>query len=76
MFVALNNQPLFCRSVRARKTKAKKKLHMSTELLDLDEALTFLEEVAHNPEKVAQGSHKPQKHSHSPEPQRVSNISL
>lgn len=61
------------RSVRARKTMTKKKLHMSTELLDLDEALTFLEEAAHDPEKVAKGS-RPQKHSHapSPEPQRVS----
>lgn len=48
---------------------------MSTELLDLDEALTFLEEVAHDPEKVAKGSH-PHKHSPSPEPQRVSIVDI
>lgn len=48
---------------------------MSTELLDLDEALTFLEEAAHDPEKVAKGS-RPHKHSPSPEPQRVSIVDI
>ena len=60
----------FRRSIHAHKNKTKEKLHMSTELLDLDEALTFLEEVVHHPEKVTvKGSLPPlQKWKGSPAP--------
>ena len=40
------------RSLRKDKIETQKSMHMSTELLDLDEALSFLQEVAHNPEGV------------------------
>ena len=74
---------LICRSVRAKKEKEpKKKLHMSTEMLDLDEALSFLEGVASGPEKMttesvtALGSFKSSP-AHTPEPhQRVSSAFL
>ena len=46
------------RSVRShnKRREPKKKLHMSTELLDLDEALTFLEGVAQSPEEMAKAT--------------------
>ena len=65
------------RSLRKDKTETKKSMHMSTELLDLDEALSFLQEVAHNPEgvKVKRALSPLEKWkgspTASPEPQRV-----
>jgi hypothetical protein len=43
------------RSTRAynKRREPKKKLHMSTELLDLDQALNFLDEVAQSPEEAS-----------------------
>ena len=66
-----------CRSLQSHEIETKKSLRMSTELLDLDEALSFLEEVATNPDKIPTTASVPplekwkSSPAPSPEPHRV-----
>lgn len=66
-----------CRSLQSHEIETQKSLRMSTELLDLDEALSFLEEVATNPDKIPTTASVPHLEkwksspAPSPEPHRV-----
>lgn len=67
------------RSLRKQRESAKN-LHLSSELLDLDEALSFLEEAVQSPEKIKTKGFIPSSEGSSPiaspEPQRLSKTDI